>query len=87
VSAEDLPVLSVSGSNDAFTTPEDVAQSRSDLPAGATFVVVDGGIHSYFGDYGVQRGDGQPGIPRAEAQAQIQTAMLKFLNGLPAAQP
>lgn len=87
VSGVDLPMLSVSGSNDALSTPEDIEASAADLPEDTTFVVVDGGIHSYFGDYGEQRGDGQPGIDRAQAQEEIQGAMLTFLNGLPAAQP
>lgn len=87
ISSEEIPVLSVSGSNDGLTTPEDVAQSKADLPPGSSFEVVEGGVHSYFGDYGEQRGDGQPGISRAEAQEQIHTAMLDFLNGLPTAAP
>ena len=87
ISSEEIPVLSVSGSNDGLTTPEDVAQSKADLPPGTSFEVVEGGVHSYFGDYGEQRGDGQPGISRAEAQEQIHTAMLDFLNGLPTAAP
>ena len=56
-------------------------------PDAAALDVVEGGVHSYFGDYGEQRGDGQPGISRAEAQEQIHTAMLDFLNGLPTAAP
>ncbi len=87
VSSAELPVLSISGSNDALATPENITQSKPDLPAETTFVVVDGGIHSYFGDYGEQRGDGQPGISREQAQEQIQEQMLTFLNALPAAQP
>ncbi|MCB9414282.1 MAG: alpha/beta hydrolase [Actinobacteria bacterium] len=87
ISSQEIPVLSVSGSNDAFTTPQDIEQSMADLPDGTTFVVVEGGIHAYFGDYGLQRGDGSPGIPREQAQEQIQASMLKFLNDLPAAQP
>ncbi len=46
-------------------------------------MVIDGGIHAYFGDYGSQRGDGEPGTTRAQAQAQTQQAVLEFLSGLP----
>ena len=84
ISDAGVPVLSVSGSNDGLTTPEDVLASRQDLPEDAMFVVIDGGIHAYFGDYSSQRGDGEPGTTRAEAQAQTQQAILEFLNGLPA---
>lgn len=87
VSSQEIPVLSVSGSNDAFTTPQDIQASEADLPADTTFVVVEGGIHSYFGDYGLQRGDGSATIDREQAQEQIQEAVLQFLRDLPAAQP
>ena len=72
---------------DRLSTPEDIQASKTDLPEDATFVVVDGAVHSFFGDYGSQRGDNEPGIPREQAQQEIQAAMLEFLNGLPAAAP
>jgi hypothetical protein len=80
VSDAQVPVLSISGSNDTLTTPADVDASRQTLPADARFVVIDGGIHAYFGDYGVQRGDGQPTVSRQEAQDQTQRAVLNFLG-------
>lgn len=75
-----LKVLSISGSNDALTTPADVAGSRDDLPPNATFVVIDGGIHAYFGDYGEQAGDGTAEVSREQAQAETIEAMLAFLD-------
>jgi hypothetical protein len=41
---------------------------------------VDGAVHGHFGDYGIQPGDGEPGISRAEAQEQIVQATLAFLR-------
>lgn len=78
-----VPVLSVSATNDTLTTPADVARTSDQLPAAATtFVTVDGGIHAYFGDYGSQRGDGEPTISREEQQARTQAAILRFLQRL-----
>lgn len=45
-------------------------------------MVVEGGIHAFFGDYGDQSGDGTPTIARADAQAQIQKATIALLASL-----
>lgn len=82
LSASGLPVLSVSGSNDGLTTPAEVEASRANLPADATFVIIDGGVHAFFGDYGPQTGDGTPEVSREEAQGTAVAAMLSFLDGL-----
>lgn len=76
----DVAVLSVSGTEDGLTTPSDIEASKAKLPPDATFVAVEGAVHSYFGDYGEQRGDGTPTIPKDEAQAQIVQATLEWLN-------
>ena len=82
ISDADVPVLSVSASNDQLSTPTDIEASKGDLPQDAQFEVVDGGIHAYFGDYGAQRGDGTPTISRQEQQEQVQGAILRFLQEL-----
>ncbi len=70
----DLKVTSISGDLDGLTTPADVAKSRADLPAGTQYVVVPGAIHSFFGDYGLQPGDGQATADRVTSQAAITKA-------------
>ena len=82
LSGSDLPVLSVSGTNDGLTTKDDVAASRSQLPADTEFVVIEGGTHAFFGDYGTQAGDGVPETGREDAREQMVGAMLAFLAGL-----
>lgn len=79
ISDADVPVLSVSASNDGLSTPEDIEASRGTLPADTEFVVIDGGVHAFFGDYGPQSGDGQPTITREQQQQQTQTAIEDFL--------
>lgn len=75
----DLKVASISGELDGLSTPAKVTASKDDLPAASTFVVVPGAVHSYFGDYGDQPGDGTPTADRTKAQAQITKATVDLL--------
>lgn len=75
-------VLSVSGTNDGLATPADIEASAADLPADARFVAIEGAVHSQFGDYGPQPGDGQPTIPHDEARQRIAQESVGFVAGL-----
>lgn len=77
-----IAVLSVSGSNDGLSTPADIEANKPKLPPATQYVVIEGGTHAFFGDYGAQRGDGQPEVSREQAQAQTQAAMLEFLTSV-----
>jgi hypothetical protein len=81
----DLAVLSVSGSNDRLTTPDKIAASKPLLPPAAIYATVEGGVHAFFGDYGEQPGDGEPGISREQAQQQIAAESVSFMDRLVAA--
>jgi hypothetical protein len=74
-----ITVSSVYGLNDAIAEPAVVEASASDLPPDAVLVPIPGAVHSFFGDYGNQPGDGQPGVPREQAQAEIAVATLDLL--------
>ena len=78
----DLTVTSVSGSADGLATPAKVEAAKPLLGDSTRYVVVEGGIHSFFGDYGLQPGDGTPTIAREDAQAQIQKATVELLASL-----
>lgn len=71
LSGTDLPVLSLSGSEDGLSTPDDIADARDELPADARFVEIDGAAHASFGAYGPQSGDGTPTVSRDEVDAVI----------------
>lgn len=75
-----LAVASVFGTNDRLTTPEDVDESRPDLPEDTTYTAVPGAVHAYFGDYGSQAGDGAATTSRVTAQAQIVRATIALLQ-------
>ncbi len=80
LSASGLAVLSVSGDRDGLATPADVDAARPLLPPDTRYVVVTGGTHAYFGDYGEQPGDGAAGVDRATAQRRIVHASVEFLS-------
>lgn len=42
-------------------------------------VIIEGGIHSYFGNYGIQSGDGTPSISKEEQWNQVTDAIKEFI--------
>ncbi|MFP4310360.1 MAG: alpha/beta hydrolase [Nitriliruptoraceae bacterium] len=79
---EDLEVLSVSGSRDGLSTPEEIQARRDLLPADAKMVEVEGMNHAQFGRYGPQAGDRTPTISDAEATSRLLEAHLPVLGEL-----
>ena len=77
----DLKILSIYGTLDmgGIGSFED---SRANLPANTEFVVIDGGNHSQFGDYGFQPGDHEATLPRPDQQKQVVDATVQFLKEL-----
>ena len=61
-----LRFLSIRGSNDGVLNLKRYEESRKFWPADSTEKVINGGIHSFFGCYGIQKGDGEPGITNME---------------------
>jgi hypothetical protein len=77
-----LTVRSISGTEDGLATTAKIDDSVAELPATAEFVRIDGAIHSFFGDYGLQSGDGTPTISRDDAQAAIVAASIDLLDSI-----
>jgi len=75
-----VKVLSIYGSNDRLTTPEDMLQSQDLLPPDTTFVEIRGGNHSQFGSYGLQPGDGKASITPEVQWAQIIDATILLME-------
>ncbi len=83
LSNAELAVVSVRGTEDGLVTVEDVDESRRRLPATARFVVLPGGNHAGFGEYGPQQGDGTARLPsdvQQEATAREIIAVLEEAN-------
>jgi len=82
LSDSDLPVLSLSGSEDGLSTPEKIEEARPQLPADAEFAQIDGASHASFGDYGPQAGDGTPSISDEDMRAEVTDEVDGFLQTL-----
>ena len=76
-----LSVLSIYGTND-MAGMEQFSETSTLLPSSTEYVVLDGGNHAQFGDYGLQPGDKQATISRTEQQTQVVNAVVKFLEEL-----
>lgn len=66
LSATGLRVLSIYGTEDGVLNREAYQKSVAYYPEDFTELILDGGCHAYFGDYGEQKGDGTPKITREE---------------------
>ncbi|HET8958597.1 MAG TPA: alpha/beta hydrolase [Microcella sp.] len=74
LSATELGVVSVEGTNDGLSRPEQIDEAAALLPTSATRILIDGANHASFGDYGAQAGDGpletdRSAVRRAVAEA------------------
>ncbi len=75
-------VLSIYATLDGLATPAKIDAARAFLPPDTQYLAIEGGNHAQFGWYGVQGGDGQAAISRAEQQAMAVDAIVKFLETL-----
>lgn len=75
----DTRVLSIYGTQDGVMNRARYEKYRAKLPADLTELVIEGGCHSYFGDYGMQKGDGTPTITRDDQQTQAADAIAAFI--------
>jgi len=80
-----IKVMSIYGSNDGLATPEEIDDSREDLPPYTQWVEVEGGNHTQFGWYDtdpdlIQPGDNPANITRTEQQDIIVQATVGFLD-------
>jgi len=78
LSESNLSVLSIAASNDGLSTADKIEAAAPLLPSSATFVVIDGGNHSGFGDYGHQSGDGEATLTNEEIREAITVAVSEF---------
>ena len=73
-------VLVLAAEHDGLATLSEVRAGLSRLPDTAELTVIGGSVHSFFGRYGPQRGDGLPTVTRANAERQIVAALRSFLQ-------
>lgn len=80
LSGTNLKALSLYGSNDGVLNRTSYDKAASQRPVDWTEMVIEGGNHAGFGDYGVQRGDGVATIPAAEQQEQTAGAIIAWME-------
>jgi pimeloyl-ACP methyl ester carboxylesterase len=75
------PLLTIYGSEDGVLNMEKYADAETSgyWPDDTTEVVIEGGNHAGFGDYGDQKGDGTASITPAEQQEITAEAISKFI--------
>lgn len=61
-----ISVLSVYGSEDHVLNLNKYQSNKKNLPEDLTEKIIPGGIHSYFGMYGLQKGDGTPTVSNSD---------------------
>jgi pimeloyl-ACP methyl ester carboxylesterase len=76
----DLEIVSIYATLDAFSNVERVESNKGQFPADATWIKIEGGNHSQFGDYGLQSGDNVATISADEQYAQIVAATIEALQ-------
>lgn len=80
LAAEDFSVVSVYGSEDQVLNMTKVEQGRQWMPEKYMEVCIEGGNHAQFGNYGAQKGDGEPLISAQEQQKQAVEAVLEMIK-------
>ncbi|MCR6662390.1 MAG: alpha/beta hydrolase [Luteimonas sp.] len=79
-----FPVVQVLGDRDPIASIERANRNRRNLPADASRIVVEGGNHSRFGEYGFQPGDRFAAVSR---ERQREATLSALLSALASVQP
>ena len=77
-----MPMLSVYGDQDKVLGRSSYEKSRESWPASAQELVIPGGNHAGFADYGPQMGDGKATISKDEQQRLTEEAILHWIGRL-----
>ncbi len=80
LSNTNLNVLSIVGSEDKVINLESYNNTKKLNPPNASYEIIDGGNHSYFGNYGEQIGDGEATISVSEQQEMSVNLINKFVR-------
>ena len=76
------PVLSIYGTEDKVLNTGKYKKTKAAglWPADFTEVIIKGGNHAQFGNYGEQKGDGSPAITAAEQQKETADAISEWAD-------
>ena len=82
ISTLEIKTLSIYGSEDKVLNKTKLEDGREFMPDGYEELVINGGNHAGFGDYGAQRGDGEERISGDEQKAIAAERILECINDL-----
>lgn len=82
LSASGLKALVAYGENDGVLNRDEFVAAEANLPSNAETLVIEGGNHAGFGDYGTQAGDGEATISASEQQSQAADAIVSAMRGV-----
>ena len=78
----DKPTLSIYGSEDKVLNLKSYNDAKPLIKANFTEQIINGGNHAQFGNYGLQKGDGNAGINSTLQQNETASEIIKFINKL-----
>ena len=73
-----FPMLSIYGTNDM--NPAKIKENSGKLSKNTDTIVIEGGNHAQFGNYGIQKKDGTATISAKEQQSQAVKAVISFIS-------
>lgn len=80
-SSSNLPIISIGGTNDQVLNQLTYDENRQYLSSNVSEVMIEGGNHGQFGDYGPQRGDGVATIESTVQETMIIEALTNWFQG------
>ncbi|OMF08891.1 alpha/beta hydrolase [Paenibacillus amylolyticus] len=80
VKALGIPALSILGTKDEVVNATKYQSGRMYLPEDTVYYTIEGGNHAQFGDYGHQKGDGEPEVSGEEQLNQTVKTVLAWLS-------
>lgn len=80
ITAAQFPILFIYGSEDGVINREKLGAGIALAPATASVVLIEGGNHAYFGDYGEQNKDGTATVTREQQQRITVGKILKLVR-------
>ena len=86
LSSMGLRTLLISASEDSFIPDKKIAAAERFLPVSLKHVVIQGGNHGQFGEYGMQKGDGKASLEGSRQRAMALDAVIGFLDKVEAGQ-
>lgn len=80
LSESDLKILTITGSKDKVINKDKAEEAKEDYPSDTKHITLDGGNHAYYGEYGMQSGDGDATISPQQQRQQTVNYIFEWIN-------